>query len=67
MQGDEVHDFAVNKNWSLADLCEYLVLRISLTGNYTFVVDNNSVRKRAEKSVFCKGIQFPRCILIHEN
>ena len=67
MESDEVHDFVVNDNWSLANLREYLVLRIGLQGDYTFVVDNILVRKRKESSLLCREIHFPRCIFVKPN
>lgn len=64
LQGDEFQDLAVNDDWSLANLREYLVLRLGLIGDYTFVVDDILVRKRKESSVLCREIHFPRCISI---
>lgn len=59
MQDDIVHDLAVNDNWSLTNLREYIGLRLGLKEDFNFVVDNIVVRKRKESSVLCSEIHFP--------
>ena len=67
MQGDEVQDLAVNDNWSLANLREYLLLRLGLKTDYNFVVDGISVWKHKESTILCREIHFPRCIYIKQT
>lgn len=45
-------------DWHLGDVREYLALRYSLKDEYSFVIDNNVVRRRKEKSMFCKDLIF---------
>ena len=59
---DDVWDVPVNEDWSLLHLRDYLALRFALKIDYTFLVGGNPVRKRQEKTYFCKDIPFPRCI-----
>lgn len=52
----------VNDNWHLRNVREYLSLRYNLNYEYSFVIDSSVVRKRKEKSMFCKDISFPQYI-----
>lgn len=67
-QGGDVQDVAVNDNWSLANLREYVGMRFGWKGDFIFVVDGIAMRKRKESSFLCREIHFPRCITIqHAN
>lgn len=66
MQGGDVEDVAVNDDWSLANLRNYLVLRFSLSGDFSLVINGRVVRKRQEGSFLCKEIAFPGCVSIKQ-
>ena len=60
----DLHEINVNDDWHLGDVREYLALRYSLKNEYTFVINNNVVRRRKEKTMFCKDLIFPRYIVL---
>ena len=66
-QDDDVLDIAVNDDWSLLNLREYLALRFALRGEYAFAVDGKTVRKRKESSTLCKDLSFPRCLFVQQS
>lgn len=59
MQDKDVQNIAVNEDWSLANLREYLALRFGLKGDFSFVINGIAVRRRKERSLFCTEINFP--------
>ena len=61
-QNKEEQIIAVNEGRSLANLHEYLALRFGLKGDFSFVINGISIRKRKERSIFCKEITFPQYI-----
>lgn len=64
VQDGDVRKIGVNDDWHLGNLREYLSLRHNLKEEYYFVIDGNIVRKRKEKSMFCKDLLFPCYISI---
>ena len=63
---DDVWDVVVNDDWNMANLREFLGLRLALTSDFSFVIDNSLLHKRKEGFYLCKSIPFPRCIHIKQ-
>ena len=64
IQDGDVEEVAVNDDWSLANLRDYLVIRFSLSRDFTLVINEKVVRKRQEQSFLCKDITFLGCVAI---
>ena len=62
MQNKEGQIIAVNEDWSLANLRKYLALCFGLKGDFSFVINGISIRKRKERSILCKENTSPQYI-----
>ena len=58
MQYGDIQDVVVNDHLSLASLCDYLLLRFSLSGNFSLVINGRVVHKRQEQSYLCREVAF---------
>ena len=56
MQDGGVLDFNVNNDWTMADLCKYLVLCVELQVEFTFMIDEREICKQREPYILCREI-----------
>lgn len=67
IQEGDVREFNVNDDWHLGNVREYLALHFGLKEEYSFVIENHLVRRRREKSMFCKDFTLPRYISLRRG
>ena len=60
----EEHEVAIDGDWSLHNLREYMEMRYNLNNDFSLVINDILVYKRLEASTFCKSIEFPYCIYV---
>ena len=64
MQDKEEQTIAVNEDWSLSNLREYLALRLEVKADFSLVVNGLAVRRRKERNFFCKDISAPHHMVV---
>ena len=67
IQEGDVREFNVNDDWHLGNVREYLALHFGLKEEYSFVIEHHLVRRRREKSMFCKDFTLPRYISLRRG